>query len=145
MDQPSHSYGLAGTNEVGAIDRNRPGGSGEPPLPASRCAVALRGGGFTLVELLIATGITVAMVLMLGLMLGSLMGNASHATERVDAFRDARAALQMIERDLRNLVRTQWSPDPFSSPAPTPGTVQPLTLPAAYFALDNIYTDPAAG
>ena len=100
---------------------------------------------FTLVELLIATGITVAMVLMLGLMLGSLMGNASHATTRVDAFRDARAALQMIERDLRNLVRTQWSPDPFSSPAPTPGTVKPLTLPAAYFALDNIYTDPAAG
>src|SRR5438132_10741805 len=100
---------------------------------------------FTLVELLIATGITVAMVLMLGLMLGSLMGNASHATERVDAFRDARAALQMIERDLRNLVRTQWSPDPFSSPAPTPGTVQPLTLPAAYFAAKNIYNDPATG
>jgi len=104
-----------------------------------------RVSAFTLVELLIATGITVAMVLMLGLMLGSLMGNASHATTRVDAFRDARAALQMIERDLRNLVRTQWSPDPFSSPAPTPGTVKPLTLPAAYFALDNIYTDPAAG
>ena len=100
---------------------------------------------FTLVELLIATGITVAMVLMLGLLLGSLMGNASHATERVDAFRDARAALQMIERDLRNLVRTQWSPDPFSSPAPTPGTVQPLTLPAAYFAVKNIYNDPATG
>jgi len=110
---------------------------------ASRHTVALRGGGFTLVELLIATGITVAIVLMLGLMLGSLMGSASHATSRVDAFRDARAALQMMERDLRNLVRTQWSPYPFSTPAPTPGTVQPLTRPTAYFALDNIYADPA--
>jgi type II secretory pathway pseudopilin PulG len=98
--------------------------------------------GFTLVELLIATGITVAIVLMLGLMLGSLIGSASHATSRVDAFRDARAALQMIERDLRNLVRTQWSPDPFSSPTPTPGTLQPLTLPSAYFALKNIYQLP---
>jgi type II secretory pathway pseudopilin PulG len=98
---------------------------------------------FTLVELLIATGITVAMVLMLGLMLGSLMGSASHTTARVDAFRDARAALQMIERDLRNLVRTQWNPDPFTSPTPTPGTVQPLTRPLAYFALKNIY-DPTA-
>src|SRR6266480_3543195 len=88
---------------------------------------------FTLVELLIATGITVAMVLMLGLMLGSLMSSASHATERVDAFRDARAALQMMERDLRNLVRTQWNPDPFSNPAPT-ATPQPVTRPAAYFA-----------
>src|SRR5437868_4199513 len=103
---------------------------------------------FTLVELLIATGITVAMVLMLGLMLGSLMGNASHATARVDAFRDARAALQMIERDLRNLVRTQWSPDPFTNPTPAPCATPAIsatrvTLPAAYFALKDIYTDPA--
>jgi type II secretory pathway pseudopilin PulG len=98
---------------------------------------------FTLVELLIATGITVLIVVTLGWMLGSLMGSASHATARVDAFRDARAALQMMERDLRNLVRTQWSPDPFSNPTPTPGTVQPLTRPTAYFALDNIYADPA--
>src|SRR5213596_2861092 len=157
MDQSSHSYGLAGTNEVGAFDRNRPGGSGEPPLPAFRRALALRRGGFmlakqrdpesirgfTLVELLIATGITVAMVLMLGLMLGSLMSSASHATERVDAFRDARAALQTIERDLRNLVPTQW--DVRTSPIPTPTPV-PITRAAAYFALKNIYTgDPATG
>src|SRR6266478_5632962 len=102
---------------------------------ASRRAVALRGGGFTLVELLIATGITVAIVLMLGLMLSSLMSTASHATQRVDAFRDARAALQVMQRDLRNLVRTQWT-------TPT----QPQTLPTAYFALDNRYTgDPVAG
>src|SRR5437870_10336049 len=94
-----------------------------------------RVSAFTLVELLIATGITVAMVLMLGWMLGSLMSTASHATQRVDAFRDARAALQVMERDLRNLVRTQWT-------TPT----QPQTLPTAYFALDNIYTaDPVAG
>jgi type II secretory pathway pseudopilin PulG len=105
---------------------------------------------FTLVELLIATGITVGIVLMLGLMLGSLMSSASHAAARVDAFRDARAALQMMERDLRNLVRTQWNPDPFTNPTPAPcvaSTVSTtgVTLPAAYFALDNIYTDPAAG
>src|SRR6266480_5861885 len=85
---------------------------------------------FTLVELLIATGITVAMVLMLGWMLGSLMSSASHATERVDAFRDARAALQMMERDLRNLVRTQWQLD-------ASGTLRPVTLLAAYFVVDN--------
>src|SRR5437899_13099154 len=156
MDQSSHSYGLAGTSEVGAIDRNRPGGSGEPPLPASRRALALRRGGFmlakqrdpesirgfTLVELLIATGITAGMVLMLGLMLGSLMGSASHTTARVDAFRDARAALQMIERDLRNLVRTQWNPDPFTNPTPLPCfasavSTTAVTLPAAYFALEH--------
>jgi type II secretory pathway pseudopilin PulG len=131
---------------------------------ASRRAVALRGGGFTLakqrdpesirgftlVELLIATGITVAIVLMLGLMLSSLMSTASHATQRVDAFRDARAALQVMERDLSNLVRSQWSPDPFTNPAPAPCAASMIstsrvTLPAAYFALDNLYPDPAAG
>ena len=99
-----------------------------------------RVSAFTLVELLIATGITVAMVLMLGLMLGSLMGSASHATQRVDAFRDARAALQMIERDMRNLVRTQWNPDPFTNPPPA--STQPVTRPAAYFALDKVWQDP---
>jgi hypothetical protein len=86
---------------------------------------------------------------MLGWMLGALMGTASHANARVDAFRDARAALQMIERDLRNLVRTQWNPDPFTNPTPLPcqaSTVSTtgVTLPAAYFALDRSrYTDPA--
>src|SRR5438874_8443860 len=98
---------------------------------------------FTLVELLIATGITVAIVLMLGWMLGSLMSSATHATQRVDAFRDARAALQMMERDVRNLVRTQWNPDPFTNPPPA--TTLPVTRPAAYFASENIYADPVAG
>jgi type II secretory pathway pseudopilin PulG len=92
--------------------------------------------GFTLVELLIATGITVLMVVMLGWMLGSLMSSATHTTQRVDAFRDARAALQMMERDLRNLVSGQWD-------AKTPPN--PITRPAAYFALDILYPDPAAG
>jgi type II secretory pathway pseudopilin PulG len=108
-----------------------------------------RVSAFTLAELLIATGVTAGIVLMLGWMLGALMGTASHANARIDAFRDARAAMQMIERDLRNLVRTQWSPDPFTNPTPLPcqaSTVSttPVTLPAAYFALDSSrYTDPA--
>src|SRR4029077_20181880 len=107
------------------------------------------GAAFTLAELLIATGVTVGIVLMLGWMLGALMGTASHANARVDAFRDARAALQLIERDLRNLVRTQWSPDPFTDPIPLPCQASAVsttgvTLPAAYFALDSSrYADPA--
>jgi type II secretory pathway pseudopilin PulG len=129
--------------------------------PGSCDAVAVREGGFTLakqrdpesirgftlVELLIATGITVLMVVMLGWMLGSVMRAASRATERVDAFRDARAAMQMIERDLRNLVRDQWSPDPFATPTspcqPSAAPTTRVTLPAAYFALKSIYADPA--
>ena len=116
----------------------------------SRRAIALSEGGFTLVEVLIAAAITVVIVVMLGLMLGSLMSSASHASQRVDAFRDARAALQVMERDLRNLVRTQWNIQ--TSPVPTPVPV-PVTRPAAYFALDkrwqdtanDPYSDPANG
>src|SRR5438874_9375566 len=109
----------------------------------SRRAIALSEGGFTLVELLIATGITVLIVVMLGWMLGSLMSSATHTTQRVDAFRDARAALQMIERDLRNLVRSQWSPDPFTNPAQVPCAASTIpttrvTLPAGYFVLKDI-------
>jgi type II secretory pathway pseudopilin PulG len=116
----------------------------------SRRAIALSEGGFTLVELLIAAAITVVIVVMLGLMLGSLMSSASHASQRVDAFRDARAALHMMERDLSNLVCAQWNIQ--TSPVPTPVPV-PVTRPAAYFALDkrwqdtanDPYSDPANG
>ncbi len=88
---------------------------------------------FTLVELLIAAAITVVIVVMLGLMLGSLMSSASHASQRADAFRDARAVLQMIERDMATLVQL-----PATFPTPTPA---PL-MSAPYFALTDLYADP---
>jgi type II secretory pathway pseudopilin PulG len=101
------------------------------PMPRERA--------FTLVELLIATGITVVIVVLLGAMLGSLMNTAARANQRIDAFREARAALQIIERDLRNLVPPQW--DIRTSPIPTPTPI-PITRAAAYFALDNVWQDP---
>jgi type II secretory pathway pseudopilin PulG len=112
------------------------------PVPRERA--------FTLAELLIATAITVIIVVLLGTMLGSVLSTASRANQRIDAFREARAALQMMERDLSNLVRAQWNPDPFASPAPLPcaastTTTTSVTRPAAYFALENRYNDPAAG
>src|SRR5437762_13236471 len=77
--------------------------------------------GFTIVELLVAAAITVVIVVMLGTMFGSMMKTSMRANQRVDAFRDARAALQMMERDLKNLVQAQ---------------------PSAYFAMTDIYADP---
>jgi type II secretory pathway pseudopilin PulG len=77
--------------------------------------------GFTIVELLVAATITVVIVVLLGSMFGSMMKTSMRANQRVDAFRDARAALQMMKRDLANLVRAQ---------------------PSAYFALTDVYTDP---
>ncbi len=100
--------------------------------------------GFTIVELLIAATITVLIVVLLGTMFGSLVSTTSRANQRTDSFRDARAALQMISRDLTNLVHPQWEPDPFSVPAPTV-VPQPVTRPAAHLALKNIYQDPGTG
>src|ERR1051325_7501936 len=77
--------------------------------------------GFTLVELLIAVAITVLIVVLLGTMFGSLTRVTSRANQRIDAFRDARAALQMMERDLTGLVHAQQTP---------------------YLALDNLWNDP---
>ncbi len=76
---------------------------------------------------------------MLGPMLGSLMSTASHANQRVDAFRDARAALQMIERDLRNLVPHTVESRSLSIPTPTP-TSDYAT--GGLFRLDNVWQDP---
>lgn len=69
-------------------------------------------------ELLIAVTITLLIVVLLGTMFGSLTKTTSRANQRTDVFRDARAALQMMERDLTGLVRAQQT---------------------AYLALDNIW------
>lgn len=92
---------------------------------------------FTIVELLVATAITALIVVLLGTMFGSLTNTTSRANHRTDAFRDARAALQMMERDLSGLVRTQWD----VKPNPIPPV--PITRPAAYLALKSLYSDPA--
>ncbi len=106
-----------------------------PPL-RRRCA-------FTLVELLVSVSITILIVVALGTMFTSIGATASRANQRTDAFRDARAALQMMTRDLSNVVRTQWDPDPFTNPPP-PTQPAPRTLPVAYLSLRNLYNDPVA-
>lgn len=84
----------------------------------------VRRRAFTIVELLVAATITVVIVVLLGTMFGSMMKTSMRANQRVDAFRDARAALQIMKRDLANLVRAQ---------------------PSAYFAMTDVYADPNAG
>jgi type II secretory pathway pseudopilin PulG len=64
-----------------------------------------RYNGFTILELLIAAGITTVIVVFLGVMFGSLSTTAARANQRVDAFREARAAIQLMERDFAALVR----------------------------------------
>ncbi len=99
---------------------------------------------FTIVELLVASAITVVIVVLLGTMFGSLIGTSNRTNERIDSFRDARAALQMMQRDLSGIVRTQWNPDPFTTPPPV-AAPRPRTRAVAYLAMKPIYPDPQPG
>ena len=59
-----------------------------------------KSAAFTLAELLIATAITGLIVILLGQIFSSASAMWRTGTERIDAFRDARAALQLMATDL---------------------------------------------
>ncbi|HEY1583233.1 MAG TPA: hypothetical protein VGF73_09055 [Chthoniobacterales bacterium] len=59
---------------------------------------------FTIVELLVAVTITVLIVVLLGSIFGSLINTSSRASQRIDTFRDARAALSLMRKDFESLV-----------------------------------------
>ena len=56
--------------------------------------------GFTLAEVLIATAITLLVVTLLFGVFSSVVSQWRSSDQRIDAFRDARAALLLITRDL---------------------------------------------
>lgn len=59
---------------------------------------------FTLLELLVATTITALIVVLFGSIFTALSRTAARANQRVDAFREARAALHLMERDFSNVI-----------------------------------------
>jgi type II secretory pathway pseudopilin PulG len=69
-----------------------------------------RSGGFTLVEMLIATAIVVFMVVMLGQILSTVQGVWRRSEARTDPFRDARAALELMSRELAFVVTNDKAP-----------------------------------
>lgn len=89
---------------------------------------------FTLTELLIAVAITALIVVLLGTMFVSLTNTTSRANQRTDAFRDARSALQMIQRDFNGLVAVTPPAKTLSSD-PDPARLAP------YFVIDNLWQD----
>jgi type II secretory pathway pseudopilin PulG len=81
---------------------------------------------FTLAELLIATAITGLIVLLLGQIFSSATTMWRSSGERIDAFRDARAALQLMAADLGR--------------ANISGNAQMLTLAQVQPSTDGTYT-----
>src|SRR5437868_3843060 len=63
-------------------------------------SIPRNGSGFTLAELIIATAITGLIVILLGQIFSSASAMWRSGGERIDAFRDARAALQLMAADL---------------------------------------------
>lgn len=75
---------------------------------------------FTLIELLVAVGVTALIVVMLGQIFSTAAAMWRVGSQRIDAFRDGRAALQLMAADLsraningdaRMLTLTQFSSD----------------------------------
>jgi uncharacterized protein (TIGR02599 family) len=59
---------------------------------------------FTLVELLIAISITLLIVVLLSRIFAGAADAWRSSDQRIDVFRDARAALQIISRDLSRAI-----------------------------------------
>ncbi|HEY4282171.1 MAG TPA: prepilin-type N-terminal cleavage/methylation domain-containing protein [Chthoniobacterales bacterium] len=66
--------------------------------------------GFTLVELLIATAIVVFIVVMLGQILSATQTMWRNSEARTDPFRDSRAAIDLISRQLAQAVTNDKAP-----------------------------------
>jgi prepilin-type N-terminal cleavage/methylation domain-containing protein len=78
--------------------------------------------GFTLIELLIATAIVVFLVAVLSQILSATQGIWRNSEARTDPFRDARAAIELMSRELALVVAHDKAP---------------------VLALENVYSQPA--
>lgn len=65
---------------------------------------------FTIAELLVAVAITALIVVLLGTIFGSLIKTAGSASQRIDAYRDARSALQIMRKDFAATIKAHPAP-----------------------------------
>ncbi len=75
--------------------------------------------GFTLIELLVGITVGILLIVILFQIFNVAAGAWQRSENQVDAYREARAALQLITRDLSS-VAIQFPTNPASSPAPSP-------------------------
>lgn len=87
-----------------------------PPLSRRNKTARARDGagrfaaGFTLVELLVAIAIVVFLVAILAQIIGSAQAIWRNSEARTDAFRDARAAIELMSRDLALALTNDRAP-----------------------------------
>jgi type II secretory pathway pseudopilin PulG len=98
------------------------------PLPKTAATRSLT-GAFTLVEVLVASGIMALMVLALASVLGSVTNLSSQASSRLDAVRLGREVFDLFNRDLSQAVITRR---PLGTSGPLQFCVNPAQIGAAY-------------
>jgi type II secretory pathway pseudopilin PulG len=89
--------------------------------PLNRITGGRRAAAFTLVEILVAVAIVVFLVVVLAQIISSAQAIWRNSEARTDAFRDARAAIELISRDLSLALTNDRAP---------------------VLALSNVYSDP---
>ncbi|HEX8371373.1 MAG TPA: prepilin-type N-terminal cleavage/methylation domain-containing protein [Chthoniobacterales bacterium] len=84
---------------------------------------------FTLTELLVTMAILSSFILLLFAVVDGTTQTWNQSEQRVDSFREARAALFIITRDLQTMVPApDLGPEPYPTPTPTP-TTSPVPTP----------------
>ncbi len=92
-----------------------------PPFPQSAFRIP-HSKAFTLTELLVSMAILSGLILLMFAVVDGTTQTWTKSEQRVDAFREARAALFIISRDLQTMVP---APDIGPEPYPTPPTAAP--------------------
>ena len=64
---------------------------------------------FTLIELLVATSVTILLVVVLVQVFNGASGTWRHSEAQVDAYREARGALQLMARDLSATLQASYA------------------------------------
>ena len=97
-----------------------------------------KNAAFTLTELLVSMAILSGLIVLLFAVVDGTTKTWNQSEQRVDAFREARAALFVISRDLQTMVPSpDVGPQPYPTPTPTP-TTTPLPTPTPVPTPDGI-------
>ena len=89
------------------------------------------GGAFTLIELIVAMAVALVIVFVLLQVFSTSADSWQKGETQADTYREARAAMQIMSRDVRQIVPAPLaSPTPTASPSPAPTPVTVAVAPS---------------
>ena len=115
----------------------------QPPRPRADSADGQT--GFTILELLVAMTVTLLLVVALMRVFAATATTWEHGEAQVDAYREARGALQIMARDLSATLQAAYEPPMGAILSPTDGTTTPVGALVPTLVLQRYNGTPDAG